>query len=340
MSKTKQVKKGNKVSDTKRIHFIVEKFDKEKILNANVKLHEDKLNLWLDYQRERCKIYYKKEILKEQAPYTENKILQEYRFTNVKRWLDRGSKDLIKHCLAKDISMENKLLNIILYRGFIPISDYMEKLPLGYIDFEKPLDDIIQELEALKINFFPRKAPYFIVKVLTLSKTKCIKNGYPAKYKIYDVFYPVIYLYNNKEVLIKNYLQDLLEVLNTYVYMLGNFYKYQIMVDLTYIKDFKHYTENDFVISGIGCDFGISLLVKDIDNLTPEEFLYWFKNYIDTNKLLDYEQMLHYLPEEHRCYTLMDLENSFCEFSKYVRLLSGNVRTQQRKYKKNNEINF
>ena len=63
--------------------------DIEKIKNANPVLDEKILDLYIKYQKERTNVYYKKEVLKESAPWTEWDVLQKYKFTNTRRELDR-----------------------------------------------------------------------------------------------------------------------------------------------------------------------------------------------------------------------------------------------------------
>jgi len=69
------------------------------------------------HQKERTNIYYKKEILKEKAPWTEDEILNKYKFVNTKRKWDRESRWLLKNIVNNsNLTYEEKLLNCILFR--------------------------------------------------------------------------------------------------------------------------------------------------------------------------------------------------------------------------------
>jgi hypothetical protein len=94
------------------------------------------LKLYIDYQYERSAIYYKKEILKETRPWTNQNILNKYKFTNIRRELDKESRFLIKTVLSRsDININDKLLNAALFRC-INSSNSIELFKYWPINFE------------------------------------------------------------------------------------------------------------------------------------------------------------------------------------------------------------
>ena len=70
-----------------------------------------------------------------------------------------------------------------------------------------------------------------------------------------------------------------LELCN-FPFAIGKFLVYQVFVDMTYIPYYK-FSENEFVLSGPGCDRGIHALCKDLDGLTEEEFMFWLRDNIE-----------------------------------------------------------
>jgi hypothetical protein len=103
----------------------------------------------------------------------------------------------------------------------------------------------------------------------------------------------------------------------------SKFLGYQVYVDLTYIPEFK-FSENEFTISGPGCDRGLSYTFLDTDGMNPDECLFWLRdNIIDEFKkrgmIYDPNTLFDHLPEEERFLSVMALENSQCELSKMVK---------------------
>lgn len=92
--------------------------DQLKIQNANPVLNQEVVKLHRDWIVNRYTIFKKrKEGL--EAPWTDDPILQKYRFTNVFREDDKESQYLIQNIsLHPDMSMEMKIYNTILFRCF------------------------------------------------------------------------------------------------------------------------------------------------------------------------------------------------------------------------------
>ena len=90
------------------------------------------LNLFWYWMNERHSIYIKKCILKEKWPWTKDKILQTYKFTNVFRQLDRVSLELANR--KTDLEKDQLFFNIILFRMFNwpPTYDILSESGLTY----------------------------------------------------------------------------------------------------------------------------------------------------------------------------------------------------------------
>ncbi len=99
----------------------------------------------------------------------------------------------------------------------------------------------------------------------------------------------------------------------------SRFLSYQVWVDLTYCKEFP-FSENEFTVSGPGCDAGLELLFKDRDGLNSAELLFWLReNAATVYHDIDFNTLMSDLPEYDRLMNVMSLENNFCELSKFVR---------------------
>jgi len=94
--------------------------NEELIKNANPKLNLEEVKIHHFYLTERHEIYKKKEILKlPQSEWTNDEIFKKYRFTNIRRELDRESVWLIKNISENnEMSLNEKILWTILFRCF------------------------------------------------------------------------------------------------------------------------------------------------------------------------------------------------------------------------------
>lgn len=76
----------------------------------------DNLKRYWDFVAERQRIYHRRVVMREQAPWTENHVLQTRFFTNMYRVLDPGTQFAVDFILKADISRGAKIFNLMLYR--------------------------------------------------------------------------------------------------------------------------------------------------------------------------------------------------------------------------------
>lgn len=333
----------NRIKDT-----LYSGVDVEKIKSKHPIIDIDALRRYAFYQKERTSIYHKKEVLKLDAPWTDDYILHNYRFTNTRRELDRESRYLIKTVLENDtVSYEDKLLNCIVFR-IINKAETMEILgaPLRFTEWEDPKEEFerrrsaLTNIEETDPNYVFFSAAYILggVKGTLGREVALIENAVEPNMVMRMVKY--VY-YNKDEILtkIKNAetQEEVFKALQSFKGF-GKFIAYQQFVDFTYIKTFP-FSENEFVVSGPGCDRGIDWMCSDRDDLTCDEFMFWFRDNIDRickeNDIeWDPEKWFEFLPPEDRNWGMMQIENSFCEFDKYSRTLLSGKRPKQ-KFKTN-----
>ena len=95
-------------------------------------------------------------------------------------------------------------------------------------------------------------------------------------------------------------------------------------MDLTYIDEFP-FSENEFVIAGPGCTYGIEILMENRNNfsgMTSEEIIFWIRDNIHKeferlNLEWDPVKLFIDVPEYDKCLNVMMIENCLCEFQKY-----------------------
>ncbi len=306
--------------------------DKEKIKTAKPKLNGLNLKRWYEWVSERYSIHIKKDVLKLKKPWTKNEILLRYRFTNVRREQDKESKFVIKKiCENSNLSYENKLLNIILFRLVNKHESYsilgnldffsldLNSIKLRVIDFEKKNKGFIYFSNAFFTSGQKRVANLMFKK----EKSNLIKMIFLVKH----------YLEKGLIDKVKNS-KSQNEVYESLLSMdgLGRFLAYQIYIDFSYILEFP-FSENEFVIAGPGCVKGLKLIFKDFSHMNYEEALFWLRD--NQFRLLgkfgyNPKKLFSDLEEYDRYMNLMCVEGCMCELSKYVRAIEGNGRPRVR----------
>jgi len=351
--------------------------NEKKIKSANPVLNEEVLRYHHLFLTERHEIYKRKEILKlPQEEWTNDEVLKNYRFTNIRRELDRESKWLIERVSTNDeLTLENKILNTILFRTYnksttldlfdYPIKDFenidIDRYRNIFLEYGKQNPKYVFFTPAFNTgglksaNAFPSKLASggrgSLVDVITDGVVQ--KMGYSDareyvsnnKGSIIDgwepnmptrMIYLVKYLHEiglHKELIEQptqeHAYQKLLEVPG-----FSGFLAYQVFVDLTYIPEYK-FSENEFTISGPGCNRGLDLLFDDRDGMNYEEALFWVRDNIANEwekrgLEFDFDKLLDHLEPFDRCLNVMMCENSFCELQKIVSAKRGTGRPRNK----------
>jgi len=358
--------------------------DKEKIKNANPILNEEVLGYHHSYMTERHNIYKRKEIEKlPQDEWTEDEVFKNYRFTNVRRELDRESVWLIAHISENpNFTLEEKILWTMLFRTYnksstfiklgFPfdidilkfddsdkenlrkiIEDEIERDPKyvwftpafntgglkatwampetkgmyectsSNIEVEVETDDGIEKMTWREAKDLQKENPNYNIK--GVEKSMPMRMIHLIDYvRKTDIVERII----NAETQEKAY--DIIREIDGF----SNFLGYQIFVDFTYIKEYK-FSENEFTISGPGCDRGLDLMFTDKDGMDSSEALFWIRDNIEAewkkrDLEFDAEVLFDHLEPEDRCINVMMLENSYCEISKFVKAKRGTGRPRNR----------
>lgn len=305
---------------------------KDYIPSAKPIINDYSLSKYYYYMKSRNDIYIKKEILKEDPPWTDDVILRDNSFTCVKRQFDRTTKWLIDNIINnKDISYADRVWRTIIFRLYNKI-ETAEIIGLSDLDF---WDRITESSEILDNT--PRDPFGKAYKIIRLKYS--YRDKYNGGWKS-SVLCHINYLRDIQNGLVPRELDskspiDTIRYLEENIRGVGDFIAYQVYCDLCYINEFPM-TTNDFVLAGPGCVTGLNMLVNDYNGLSYTQFLFWLRDNIDIIfKNLDPEysvdKFFYYLPENMRYWDLQDIENSGCEFSKYMFLLQGSYR-KPRKY--------
>lgn len=283
------------------------------------------------FAAERQRIFFSK-VNEDSPPWTDDPILQEYKFTNAYRASDRVSQYLIRNVIYKgDQSHDEVFFRIILFKVFNKIStwEFLEAT-LGDVtyhnfDFEK-YDRL---LGSLKTNSTIFSGAY----IMPSGKSSF---GYSAKHRNYLRLLDLMLRDGIPTKIVESQsLKQVFTLLKSYP-MLGDFLAYQYAIDLNY-SEIINFSESEFVVPGPGAKNGLKKVFSDFGGL----------NEVDLIKIVTDRQEEEFASRGIEFKTLggrrlqyIDCQNLFCEVDKYARVahpniedLSGRKRIKQ-KYKK------
>lgn len=324
--------------------------NQQKIWKVKPSLNYNNIRYFYDFVTERYKIHVRKDFLKQKAPWTNDGVLQQYKFCNVRREHDRQSQYLIKNISTNPcLSLEDKIVNSFYFRAWNNW-DTMKDLggpwaakDLYSSQMKQQIRPIYQKLAAEDPD---RKWWSSAYNQGGTKQAWRYPNSNEKINKEYDIPLRVFHIgpwlkeHNTvKKLLNANDQKAAFEAIKE-IQGFADFLAYQVFVDLTYIKEFP-FSENEFVIAGPGCKKGLDYLFDDYDGMSPEEALFWLRdnvNYIFSNIMAPNGQ--YWDPKEifidlhiyDRCLNIMSLENCMCELSKYIRTIEGTGRPRV-KYK-------
>ncbi len=321
--------------------------DKDRIINANSTADIDNLKHYIFYQQERTKVYIKKEINKEPAPWTSNEIIRDHSFTNTRRYQDRESVWFIENVLESNMYTYNeKLLNCILYR--ITNKSETWKMLGGMPHFEMMnMDEQIEsyrgKLEAIE---YAQPDYVFFSSAYILGGTKA-SLGRQLTPEEPNMFMRTIRFIN--EVIIPDGFIDKInnaktekeccDIIGSYNGV-GDFLVYQAFADMGYMEDFP-FSSMNYAQSGPGTLRGLQWIFPDFDGLNKDEMVYYLRDNLqrlcDENDIeWNPEEMFSFLSEDlDRTWSLQCISNSLCEGDKYTRTVLGKSRPK-RKFAKGN----
>ena len=289
-------------------------------------LDETNFEMLFKFIVERYKIHLKKDVWNQEPPWTNDKILRDYRFTNVRREHDKETKWVINNIVFnKALSYRDKILNIIAFRLFNKHETFEI---FGALNFDKDFDP-----EAYRRLFKEKskKCPgyvFFTNAFFTSGMKRCIDKGISEEYVPVRVLKFVKKLADSKiftRIRNSKNQKEVFEVLTSYE-GLGSFIAYQMFIDFTYIPEFP-FTEDEFTVVGPGCKKGLNYVFKSLGGMTYEEALFWLRDNIETEffkRDFDWNPDALYqdIPDNSRYLSLMSLENCHCELAKYIAVLN------------------
>ncbi|MDD3340942.1 MAG: putative DNA base hypermodification protein [Bacilli bacterium] len=293
----------------------------------NFRKRQEIYDLYWYFAAERQNIFVKKDN-GERGPWTEDPILQEYKFCNSYRVNDRVSQYLLKNVIynGKKYPDESILFRIILFKLFNKESTWelLEK-NIGEItleNFDKNVYSNILE-SALKEG----------IKIYSDAYISCANKafGYDRKHQNHLALLEKMFVIDKvqNKIMKCKHMEDAFLLIKSYP-LIGNFMAYQLVTDINYSK-VVNWGEDEFTVAGPGSIRGIAKCFTSKGNQSNEDIIfYMFENQDKEFKRLH----LDFKKIGNRPLQLIDCQNIFCELDKYCRQAVPSLKSNRTKIKK------
>lgn len=267
------------------------------------------------------------------APWTDDKILSTFRFTNVYRASDRVSQYLIRHVIYDgDHSAQDLVFRIILFKFFNKIGTW-ELLeshvgPISYSTYRfDNYDQILTEAMSAGTRIY--------------SSAYIMPSGgrnYSRKHRAHLRLLEMMMRDKlPKKLAACPSMKHAFALLRGYP-MIGDFLAYQYVTDLNY-SELTDFSEMEFVVPGPGARSGLCKCFSDLGDWPEDEILRWVTENQDAQFS---ERQLEFRLLWGRPLQLIDCQNLFCEIDKYARMRFPGIpgRLQRTRIKRKFEANL
>ena len=298
-----------------------------------MQLTDDMIFNYFRFIYERQMIWYKRSVLQQSAPWTEDEIMQKYKIINMYRELDRCTLYIVNK--IKDVqSRKIQLFNIIFFR-FFNADQLYENLGIPiFTQYNTAIaDDVDKRFRALK------------ERGLTMFNTAyVISPGHSTTAKHQTILTNLLRVWEN--------LDDMIERIDRAktpeesfailceVPLVGPFLACEFWTDMAYMHFFpQKWNDNDFVNVGPGAAWGLRIMfgsLKNKDYLMKLRELHGLQiQYLPTmhtfaNSSLTWEDIAYKEALSNVPYlSLTNMEGALCEFRKYWNLSHGKGRRRK-----------
>ena len=292
-----------------------------------MKKRQEVYDLYWYFACERQNIFWKK-INGEPAPWTDDKILQEYKFCNSYRVNDRVSQYLLKNVIynGNNYTYEDMLFRIILFKLFNKESTW-ELLLKNFGDV------LLKDFDTKKYSIVLENAISNGTKIYNDAYISCANKafGYDRKHDNHLALLDKMFNIDKmQDKIIKcKTMQDAFNIIKGYP-LIGNFMAYQLVTDINY-SEFVNWKEDEFTVAGPGSLRGIKKCFIDKGNMTNEDII----KYMYTHQDEEFKKLnLNFKRIGSRPLQLIDCQNIFCELDKYCRQALPGLKSNRTKIKK------
>lgn len=255
------------------------------------------------------------------SPWTDDPILQTYKFTCPYRAADRVSQYLIRNVIYSEQmpnSTDDSFLRIILFKLFNKISTW--ELILKEFGIPSASTFNISHYDELLSEMIESGQRIFSAAYIMPSGIK--DPGFPKKHqncltllsRMLDDNLPA-------KISASGSMEEAFLLLRGYP-MIGNFLAYQFTIDINY-SEITNFDENDFVMPGPGAVRGINKCCNLDTKGNEKDVISWMTQHQDD----EFERLgLDFKKLWGRKLHLIDCQNIFCEVDKYLRVFRPSIK--------------
>lgn len=298
----------------------------------------DQLMVFFEYILERQRMWHKRFVLKEPGPWTTDPVLNEWKFTNVSRYLDRGTVYFLDYLdKTPEATVEDIVWNSLFYRMINNMSCHKECG--GFTSWA----DWDYDTWYNKLRERHKRGD----QVLCQSHNTCAHTSAPGADKIERVCLILKQAHNQVKGVVAGLErsqkpEEAFEVIRK-LYGYGEFLAYEVWCDMSY-TDIIPWTENAWTNAGPGAARGLNRIFSS--NLpvirNPEQLrqlIFWLRdNQRFYFNLVCDEDAFVKVSHNWSDFNTRASEHSLCEYSKLAKLraktgtsFSGRYRTQEHK---------
>ena len=292
-----------------------------------MKKRQEIYDLYWYFACERQNIFIKKNN-GEPSPWTNDIILQEYKFCNCYRVNDRVSQYLLKNVIynGKKYKDKDMIFRIILFKLFNKESTWELLL--------KHFNDIT--LDTFNMKEYSKVLETAIsngIKIYNDAYISCANKAFGFDRKHDNHLALLNKMFNidkmDEKIVQAKTMKDGFNIIKSYP-LIGNFMAYQLVTDINY-SEVVNWSEDEFTVPGPGSLRGIKKCFIDKGNMSNEDIIRYM--YINQDK--EFKRLnLNFKRIGNRPLQLIDCQNIFCELDKYLREKVPSLKSNRTKIKK------
>tara|TARA_R110002020_G_scaffold34060_6_gene103329 strand:- start:6944 stop:7849 length:906 start_codon:yes stop_codon:yes gene_type:complete len=273
----------------------------------------EELDRYIYWQEERERIRINKEFLKKSPPWTDDPILQEFKFCQVFREDDRTTRWFAKHIREPLKDQDEVFMATVIFRWFNLIETgrtLLEHDLLENWDRKKAIAEVFKQPKWIT-GAYIIKTPNRMNKVTGVAE--CVSHMWRDRKHIV------------KEIKKECSLEKAWDIILKYPYM-GPFMAYEVVTDLRWTSLLD---KADDILTWANAGPGA---MRGLNRLTGRDLGFckrshdWNKEMNDLYQAVDSRDL--WFKDSHRAYEMREIEGGLCEFDKYSRIVKGEGRTR------------
>lgn len=261
-------------------------------------------------------------------PWTEDPILQTYKFCNVYRAADRVSQYLIaKVAYAEDAGdFADRAFQIVAFRTFSNIATW--ETVRSILGGAPRIRDLASGAFGKAIEIAKARNGGLYTGAFILCANKAY--GFDAKHRNHEALFKQMFLSERLDRTIAgaNSLEQVVRALQEYPLM-GPFMAYQIAIDLNY-SELINFSENDYTQAGPGALRGLKKAFITTGDYSPSDAILWMTEHQER----EFEKLgLRFKGLFGRPLHAIDCQGLFCELDKYCREAAPHLTSERSRIK-------